>query len=180
MKISNHHNWPFFGKCGLFTLSSKYNYYRLTVSRADLHCRSITGRAGYSFPIRNPRKGIAMSLFPKVIVRPILIAMVLALTPAAAYAAAFIKFDGIEAEMPVTDATTVQEVAVFVARHTGVDVDRISLSWRGKELNGGRRTLGSYGVPAIGGRRHDVLNYEEIKVTYKIKNSGAGSEKPLK
>ena len=87
-----------------------------------------------------------MSLFSKINVCLILIAMVFALAPTATYAAAYIKFDGISAKkmprMRVTDKTTVHEVAVFAARHAGVDVDRISLSWRGKELNG-RRTLTS-------------------------------------
>ena len=91
-----------------------------------------------------------MSLFSKVNVCLILIAMVFALVPAATYAAAYIKFDGISAKkmprMRVTDETTVHEVAVFAARHAGVDVDRISLSWRGRELNG-RRALGSYRMP---------------------------------
>ena len=142
-----------------------------------------------------------MSLFSKVNVCLILIAMVFALAPVATYAAAYIKFDGISAKkmprMRVTDKTKVHEVAVFAARHAGVDVDRISVSWRGKELNG-RRTLGSYSVPSkmtisgsipagvsgdlsgVPGRigqadpakRKQVpvfesLNFEEIKVTLK-------------
>jgi hypothetical protein len=68
-----------------------------------------------------------MSLFSKVNVRLILIAMVFALAPTATYAAAYIKFDGISAKkmpgMRVTNKTTVHEVAVFAARHAGVDVD---------------------------------------------------------
>ena len=48
--------------------------------------------------------------------------------------------------MRVTEKTTVHDVAAFAARHAGVDVDRISLSWRGWELNG-RRTLTSYSMP---------------------------------
>ena len=85
----------------------------------------------------------------------ILIAMVFALAPTATYAAAYIKFDGISSKMPgmrVTDKTTVREVAVFAARHADVEVDSISLSWRGRELWGqrgteGQRTLGSYSMP---------------------------------
>ena len=92
-----------------------------------------------------------MSLFSKVNVSLILIAMVFALAPAATYASAFVKLGDIKGEikmprMRVTEKTTVHEVAVFAARHAGVDVDRISLSWRGKELNG-RRTLTSYSMP---------------------------------
>ena len=90
-----------------------------------------------------------MSLFSKVNVRLILIAMVFALAPTTAYAPAYVKFDGIGGKIPgmrVTDKTTVHEVAVFAARHAGIDVDRISLSWRGRELNG-RRTLTSYTMP---------------------------------
>jgi len=92
-----------------------------------------------------------MSLFSKVNVSLILMAMVFALVPTVAYAPAFIKFGDIKGEikmpgMHVTDKTTVHEVAVFAARHAGVDVDRISLSWRGRELNG-RRALGSYRMP---------------------------------
>ena len=125
-----------------------------------------------------------MSLFSKVNVRLNLIAMVFALAPTATYAAAYIKIGDVSAKMPgmrVTDKTTVHEVAVFAARHAGVDVDRIGLSWRGQELNG-RRTLGSYSVPdsevtfqmKISGtdpvERKPVLeslNYDEIKVTLK-------------
>ena len=87
-----------------------------------------------------------MSLFSKVNVRLILIAMVFALAPAATYAAAYIKFDGLSAKkmprMRVTDKTTVHEVAVFAARHANVEVDSISLSWRGQELWGQRRSEG--------------------------------------
>ena len=81
--------------------------------------------------------------------------MVFALAPIATYAAAYIKFDGISAKkmprMRVTDKTTVHEVAVFAARHAGVDVGCINLSWRGQELWGQRRTegkrrLGSYSM----------------------------------
>lgn len=110
-----------------------------------------------------------MSLFPKVIMRSILIAMALALAPAAAHAAVFIKIEGIDGEslsattrgMRVTDATTVHEVAVFAARLAGVDVELVSLSWRGRELDG-RRTLGSYRVP-------------DREVTFRVEISGAGS-----
>ena len=81
-----------------------------------------------------------MSLFSKINVCLILIAMVFALAPTTSYAAAYIKFDGISAKkmprMRVTDKTTVHEVAVFVARHTGVNVDCINLSWRGRDLWG--------------------------------------------
>ena len=90
-----------------------------------------------------------MSLISKVNACLILIAMVFALAPAATYASAFVKLGDISAKMPgirVTDKTTVHQVAVFAARHAGVDVDRISLSWRGRELNG-RRTLTSYSMP---------------------------------
>ena len=90
-----------------------------------------------------------MSLFSKVNVRLILIAMVFALAPTTAYAPAYVRIGDISAKMPgmrVTDKTTVHEVAVFAARHAGIDVDRISLSWRGRELNG-RRTLTSYTMP---------------------------------
>ncbi len=80
-----------------------------------------------------------MSLFSKVNVCFILIAMVFALAPTATYAAAFIKIGDIKGEikmprMRVTDKTTVHEVAVFAARHAGVDVGCISLSWRGQKL----------------------------------------------
>jgi len=84
-----------------------------------------------------------MSLFSKVNVCLILIAMVFALVPTATYAAAYIKFDGIGGKIPemrVTEKTTVNEVAVFAARHAGVDVGCISLSWRGQEIWGQRRT----------------------------------------
>ena len=90
-----------------------------------------------------------MSLFSKVNVRLILIAMLFALAPAATYASAFVKLGDISGKvsgMDVTDATTVHEVAVFAARRAGVDVDRISLSWRGRKLDG-RRTLTSYSMP---------------------------------
>ena len=142
-----------------------------------------------------------MSLLSKVNMCLLMIAMVFAMAPVATYAAAYIKLDGISAKkiprMRVTDKTKVHEVAVFAARHAGVDVDRISVSWRGKELNG-RRTLGSYSVPSKmnisgsipGGVTGDVsnvrgrigqadavkrkqvpvfesLNFEEIKVTLK-------------
>ena len=77
-----------------------------------------------------------MSLFSKVNVSLILMAMVFALAPTATYAAAFIKLGDIKGEikmprMRVTEKTTVHEVAVFVARQAGVNVDRISLSYRG-------------------------------------------------
>ena len=100
-----------------------------------------------------------------------MIAMVFALAPTATYAAAYIKFDGLSAKimprMRVTDETTVHEVAVYAARHAGVDVGCISLSWREQEVwqNGkgnykaeakgglnvqrrteGKRTLGSYSM----------------------------------
>ena len=89
-----------------------------------------------------------MSLFSKINVCLILIAMVFALAPTATYAAAYIKFDGISAKkmprMRVTDKTTVHEVAVFAARNAGVDVGCINLSWRGQEIYAG-------GWNAIGG-----------------------------
>ena len=111
-----------------------------------------------------------MSLFSKVNVCLILIAMVFALAPTATYASAFIKFDGIGEKIPgmrVTDKTTVREVAVFAARHAGVDESCISLSWRGQKVwqdgkgnykaeakgglnvqrrTEGKRTLGSYSM----------------------------------
>ena len=121
-----------------------------------------------------------MSLFSKVNVSLILIAMVFALAPTATYAAAYIKFDGISAKkmprMRVTDKTTVHEVAVFAARHAGVDVGCINLSWRGQEVwqdgqgnykaeakgglnvqrrTEGKRTLGSYSLTS----NADVLDF---------------------
>jgi hypothetical protein len=62
--------------------------------------------------------------------------MVFALAPTATYASAFVKLGDIKGEikmpgMRLTDKTTVHEVAVFVARQAGVNVDRISLSYRG-------------------------------------------------
>jgi len=77
-----------------------------------------------------------MSLISKVNACLILIAMVFALAPVATYASAFVKLGDIKGEikmprMRVTDKTTVHEVAAFVARQAGVNVDRISLSYRG-------------------------------------------------
>ena len=94
-----------------------------------------------------------MSLFSKINVCLILIAMVFALAPTATYAAAYIKFDGISAKkmprMRVTDKTTVHEVAVFAARHAGVDVGCINLSWRGQEV--WQDGKGNYKAEAKGG-----------------------------
>jgi hypothetical protein len=128
-----------------------------------------------------------MSLFSKVNVSLILIAMVFALAPTATYAAAYIKFDGIGGKMPrmrVTDKTTVHEVAVFAARHAGVDVGCINLSWRGQEVwqdgqgnykaeakgglnvqrrTEGKRTLGSYKML---GEANASLGYTEVEWTY--------------
>ena len=116
-----------------------------------------------------------MSLFTKINVRLILIAMVFALAPTATYAAAYIKFDGISAKkmprMRVTDETTVHEVAVFAARHAGVDVGCINLSWRGRVLwrangdgmAGGQRLLGSYNMLGEANVQH---GYTEVEWTY--------------
>ena len=158
----------------------------------------MSGRAEYSFLNRNSRKGIDMPLFSKVNVCFILIAMAFSVAPAATYAAAFVKLGDIKGEvikMPVTDKTTVREVAKFAARQAGVDVDQISVSWRGKELDR-RRTLGSYRVQGKKSRKKPIrgdvsgdpsairgvkgpanavkpasisLNFEEIKVTLKSK-----------
>ena len=94
-----------------------------------------------------------MSLFSKINVCLILIAMVFALAPTATYAAAYIKFDGIGGKIPgmrVTDKTTVHEVAVFAARHAGVDVGCISLNWTGAaaaEQLGNQSVKRSTGAP---------------------------------
>jgi len=131
-----------------------------------------------------------MSLFSKVNVCLILIAMVFALVPAATYAAAYIKFDGISAKkmprMRVTDETTVHEVAVFAARHAGVDVGCINLSWRGQEVwqdgqgnykaeakgglnvqrrTEGKRTLGSYSMLLGEASDPSVIPQNEMFVT---------------
>ena len=122
-----------------------------------------------------------MSLFSKINVCFILITMVFALAPTATYASAFVKLVDIKGEikmprMRVTDETTVHEVAVFAARHAGVDVGCISLSWRGQEVwqdgqgnykaeakgglnvqrrTEGKRTLGSYSLTS----NADVLDF---------------------
>ena len=95
-----------------------------------------------------------MSLFSKVNVCPVLIAMVFALAPVATYASAFVKLGDIKGDikmprMRVTEKTTVHEVAVYAARHAGVDVGCISLSWREQEVwqNG----KGNYKAEAKGG-----------------------------
>ena len=75
-------------------------------------------------------------------------AMVFALAPTATYARG-LSFNGWGLlaeikipEMRVTKKTTVHEVAVFVARNAGVDVDCISLSWRGGDLWGSVKAEG--------------------------------------
>ena len=131
-----------------------------------------------------------MSLFTKINVRLILIAMVFALAPTATYAAAYIKFDGISAKkmpkMRVTDETTVHEVAVFAARHAGVDESCISLSWRGQKVwqdgkgnykaeakgglnvqrrTEGKRTLGSYSMLLGEASDPSVIPQNEMFIT---------------
>ena len=88
--------------------------------------------------------------------------------------------------MRVTDETTVHEVAVFAARHAGVDVGCINLSWRGQEVwqdgqgnykaeakgglnvqrrTEGKRTLGSYSMLLGEASDPSVIPQNEMFVT---------------
>ena len=128
-----------------------------------------------------------MSLFSKVNVSLVLISMVFALAPTATYAAAYIKFDGIGGKIPrmrVTDKTTVHEVAVFAARHVGVDVGCISLSWMGGKYSGataaeqyGQTTSGMH-LPRTEGQRKTAVQhpgYNSVLMTHNFSKKRANS-----